>query len=76
MQFYVDPHVSKYPFPKREVCFWSKVKTYYALTCAWGRCFVRTQQEFSVTAALKVHKIKTTNLAQENNWYLNKFTDW
>ena len=38
-----------------------------------GRCFVRTQHELSVTAALKVHKIKTRNLAQENNAYLRKF---
>ena len=28
------------------------------------------------TAALKVHKIKTPNLAQYNSGYLNKFTIW
>ena len=41
-----------------------------------GRCFVKIQQELSITAALKVHKIQTLNLAQENSAYTNRFTDW
>ena len=32
---------------------------------------MRTQQELGIGAALKVHKIKTPNLAQENIDYLN-----